>query len=127
MTKNNIRTSLDSLNVTDVYSLMLFALYKMSDIPEYSTLSELVYTMNRESLLNFLECFGGTTIRVPTIYELKLMVNALMLYQTVNIDHVSLEDAIKYIDESENLSVNDILKVYKDMCEVLKTYDFKRR
>ena len=125
MGKNNIKSSLDDLKVTDIYSLILFALYKMSNIPEYSTLSELVYLLDRESLFNFLECFGGTTLRVPTVKELKVVVNALLLYQFVQIEGTPLDQALKQI-EMKDFQLKDVLRVYNSVCSILEEYDFKR-
>lgn len=122
---NNIKTNLDELKVTDVYSLIMFALYKMSNIPEYSALSELVYVLDKDSLFNFLECFGGATIRVPTIKELKIVINALLLYQFVNLEGKEMEQAIQDIDMHE-FKLRDILSVYNDVCNILKNYTFKR-
>ena len=48
--KSNIQASLDNLNMVDIYSMMLFALYKLNNVPEYSTLSELVYILDKDSL-----------------------------------------------------------------------------
>lgn len=125
MNKNNIRDSLENFRVVDVYSFILFALYKMSDLPEYATLSELVYTMDRKSLFNFLECFGGTTIRVPTTRELKLVVNALLVYKLVNIEGKDLNAVIRTLD-TQGFQISDILNVYKDISELLKDYTFTR-
>ena len=55
--KNNIKTKLEELKATDIYSMMLFALYKIKDIPEYSTLSGLVYILNKESTRGGCICF----------------------------------------------------------------------
>lgn len=122
---NNIKSSLDELKVTDVYSLILFALYKMRDIPEYATLSELVYTMDKDSLFNFLECFGGTTIRVPTVKELKVVVNALLLYELVNMEGIMMEEALKQIT-MKDFQIKDVLSVYSEISKILENYDFKR-
>lgn len=126
MGKNNIKDNLEQFKEVDVYSFILFALYKMSDLPEYSTLSELVYTMDRKSLFNFLECFGGTTIRVPTTRELKLVVNALLVYELVNIDKKDLNIVIRELD-TQGFQISDILNVYRAICDLLKDYTFTRK
>ena len=84
----NINKELNNLKSTNIYSLMLFAMYKLINIPEYSTLSELVYILNKDDFLNLCEYFGGTTIKIPTIHELKSLTYALLLYQYVNIDNI---------------------------------------
>ena len=35
--RNSIKKSLDSLRLSDIYSLMLFICYKIQDIPDYAT------------------------------------------------------------------------------------------
>ena len=125
MSKNNIQSSLEALSSTDVYSLIMFALYKMKDITEYSTLSELVYLLDKDSLFNLLECFGGTTIRIPTVKELKVVVNALLLHQLVNIEMKSMQDAFEMLDTKE-FHYNDILETYEKICSILANYNFKR-
>ena len=54
-----VRTALDSLDKDDIYSLMLFALYKLRDMPEYLALSELCYVLDGSNLPKFLTYFGG--------------------------------------------------------------------
>ena len=41
--KSKIRATLDTMHLSDIYSLMLFVMYKVQDIPEYAVLSELCY------------------------------------------------------------------------------------
>lgn len=122
---NNIKDSLDKLKTTDIYTMILFALYKMTDIPEYSTLSELVYVLDKDSFFNFLECFGGTTIRVPTKKEFKIVLNALLLYQYVNIEERDMSDALKDIDVRE-FQLKDVKDTYVKLCSILSSYDFNR-
>ena len=76
-----IKEEVNKLKSQDIYSLMLFALFKLKDVPEYSSLSELVYILDKDSLLKLCEYFGGMTIKIPTIKELESMVYLLLLYQ----------------------------------------------
>ena len=46
-----IKEELNNLKTTDLFSLLLFVLYKIRDIEEYSTISELAYILDKESLL----------------------------------------------------------------------------
>ena len=64
----------------DIYSLCLFVLYKLTDIPEYTTLSELSYILDKDNMLKFCQYFGGSVIRVPTISELESTMSLLLLY-----------------------------------------------
>lgn len=114
---------LNNLKETDTYSLVLFALYKLIDIPEYSALSELIYVLDKNNLLNLCEFFGGTTIRIPTIEELQNLVQALMLYQSVNIDKLEYDEAVESLG-IESCELRDIKKSYKHICDVLENYSF---
>ena len=75
-----IKTEIAKLKEMDVYSLMLFALYKIKDIPEFSTLSEMAYVLDKDNLLKLCEYFGGLTIKIPTVEELQSIIYALVLY-----------------------------------------------
>ena len=121
----SIKTNVEKLNTTDIYSLMLFALFKMRDIKEYSTLSELVYILDRKNLNNFLECFGGMTITVPTKGELQILINSLLLYQLVDIENNDYQESLKSLD-IKNFAKKDIEVVYTKLKSILEQYDFNR-
>ena len=113
------------LKSVDIYSLILFALFKLRDIPEYSTLSELVYILDKDSLLKLCEYFGGLTLKIPTIEEIESLVYALLLYEYVNMENIPYEDACKIIGHSSK----DLRKVksdYSKLLKVLEAYDFTR-
>ena len=42
----NNKNNLNNLKETDVWSFILFALFKMREIPEYTSLSELIYILD---------------------------------------------------------------------------------
>ena len=116
--------SLNALNKTDVYSLMLFTLYKLKDTPEYSTLSELCYVLEGDNLTKFLSYFGGMTIKVPTLRDMRLLLQGLLLYQYVNIEEGDYTEALKaLVDE---FSEEEIQSIYEKIVEVTKNYDFRR-
>lgn len=123
--KSNIKPKLDELKSTDIYSMILFALYKLKEIPEYSTLSELVYILNKESLMNLLNYFGGLTITIPTQNELKVVVNALLLYQFIQLENKDINEAIKLLDIDESL-IKEVKLTYFKLSEILDKYDFRR-
>lgn len=124
--KNNILDSLNDLSQTDVYSLLLFALWKIREIPEYSTLSELSYILDNNSLLRFLDYYGGSTIKIPTKEEFRYLIEALTLYKYVNIEEVSFEEALNRLDVKE-LSIKEIKNYYQKLDTILTKYDFRRK
>lgn len=123
--KKETREKLNNLHTEDIYSLMLFALFKLKDVPEYSSISELAYLLDGKGLLNLLEYYGGTTIKVPTLNEFKVVIQSLLLYQYVNVEGIEYNQAIKLLDTS-TCSVKSIKDCYKDMVDILSDYEFRR-
>lgn len=122
---NNIKNNLKDLNSTDIYSLLLFALYKLKDVPEYSTLSNLAYILDKSTLEKFLRHFGGTTISVPHMRDLKLIANCLLLYELVNIEGNELNKSIDSLKINTEYNLAEIKKIYFSLCKVLSNYTFK--
>lgn len=116
--------SLNALNKTDVYSLMLFTLYKLQDTPEYSTLSELCYVLEGDNLTKFLSYFGGMTIKVPTLRDMRLLLQGLLLYQYVNIEEGDYKEALKAL--ADEFTEEEIETIYEKIVDVTKNYDFRR-
>ena len=113
----NIRDEVNNLNTPDIYSLMFFVLYKSTDIKEYSSLSQLAFILDKDSLLKLCEFYGGLTIKIPTINELETILKGLLLYQQVHLENKNIDDIIdKYDKES--------IEYYKQIKEILKDYSF---
>lgn len=106
--------------------MILFALYKLIDIPEYSALSELAYVLDRKNLLNLCEYFGGITIRIPTVDELTELTDVLLLYQYVKIDKRDYDEAVNEIGYKSS-SLRTLKKNYNKICDILDNYTFKSR
>lgn len=118
-----IRDALSKLTKPDIYSLMLFVLFKLKDTNEYSSLSQLSYILDKDSLLKLCEFYGGTSIAIPTIEDLEAVFNALLLYQEVNIEK---QDFDKMIDKRDlqRPEKRKLLDCYDVVVDVLKNYDF---
>ena len=123
---SSIKTDISSLKEQDTYSLMLFCLYKLSNIPEYSSLSELIYVLDRENFLGLCEYFGGQTITIPTIKQLESLMYSLLLYQYVHVDHMDYDKALEIIGHKSN-ELREVKTNYKKLCEILKEYNIKSR
>lgn len=118
-----MKNDISKLNERDVYSLLLFALFKMKDIKEYSTLSELAYILDMDNLLKLCQYYGGLTIKIPTVNELESMLFALMLYQLTHINGKSFPVALKQI-EKKTTQLNQVKKNYSLLCQILSEYTF---
>lgn len=117
----SIKSELNKLKTVDVYSLLLFVLYKIKDIDEYSTLSELAYVLDKDNLLNLCEYFGGLTIKIPTIDELESVINSLLLYQYIDIDGYTYKEAVKKIG-FDSSQLRQIKKDYNKVVSILSDY-----
>lgn len=113
-----IRDKLNNLKQDDVYSLMLFCLFKMTENKNYASLCELIYVIDKDNLLNLCEFFGGTTITIPTIKQLEELVNGLLLYDKLNIENKSYEESIESIKNAD-CDMDSVKKVYETLCECL--------
>ena len=121
-----IREELTKLKDVDIYSLILFVLFKARNVPERASLSELVYVLDKDNLLKLCEYFGGQTITIPTITELEELVYSLVLYQYVDIDGMPYEEAIKIIGH-KRVELRTVKSNYTKLKQVLDTYRFTPR
>ena len=119
-----IKQEVLNLKQTDIYSLLLFVLFKLRDVPEYSTLSELAYVLNKDNLLKLCEYFGGLTIKIPTIDELESMVYSLTLYQYINIENKSMQEALKLIGKPANVDITTVKNDYLKIVEIMQDFSF---
>lgn len=122
----SIRTDLLNLKEDDMWSVVLFVLFKLGDDPQYSSLSELVYLLPKESVLSLFKYYGGMTIKIPTLEELEDVLLAILLYKNTKIDG---ED---YQSSAKKLSMNacrqhTVKEIYDTLCKVLQEYEFKPR
>lgn len=121
---SSLRKDLDNLKMTDTFSLILFVLYKLRDVEEYSAISELAYILDKDSLLSLCEYFGGVTIKIPTVNELESIINSLLMYQYVNLDGIPYDEAVRKIG-FESHQLRKIKKDYSKICSILEEYSLK--
>lgn len=120
------KKSLDSLHLSDIYSLMLFLLYKVQDIPEYKTVSEICYLLDGSNLNRLMTYFAGKTITFPTEEEMSVVSGALLLYQYVNIDGEQLQDALMKLDCISSKQQKDTVDLYIKLISIMKQYNIDR-
>lgn len=119
MTKrNNIVDSLNKLKEEDVYGKILMILYKLKDDEKYSTLSSLIWALDKNNLLNFLTIFEGIELKVPKLNDLKTIVGALQVYQLVQFEAKDLDTALKEVMTKE-LSQDELKDTYFRVCHIL--------
>ena len=124
--KTNLRSNLDQLHLSDIYSLMLFILYKVQDVPEYAVLSELCYLLDGANLTRLLTFFAGKTITIPSEEEFSILTNALLLYQYINIDKesfIAAQDKLKDVTPKQKEKITEL---YLKIIPILNTYNINR-
>lgn len=125
MPKSNIIKALEELDKKDIYSLILFILYRLKEIPEYSTLSELVYILDNENFIKLINYYGGKTIRIPKVDELSTILNALLVYEREQNTDLPLSDIFKDIGINKK-EIPEIMKILQLIPQLMSDYDFKR-
>lgn len=121
-----ITESIKKLSTRDIYSILLFVLFKTTELPEQSTLSELAHILDQQSLLKLCEYFGGTTIKIPTIEDLEILTYCLLVYNDVEIEKQDLNVVLSKLPVESNL-LKKIRAQYIDMRKVLDEYEFVER
>ncbi len=124
--RTSIKGSLNNLHLSDIYSLMLFILYKVQDIPEYAVTSELCYLLDGANLTRLLTYFAGRTITIPTEEEFANMSNALLMYQYINIEGKSLTEAQSKLENVTPKQKEKILDLYLKILPVMSQYNIDR-
>ena len=126
MKTNTIRESLNTLQISDIYSLMFFILYRIQDVPEYATMSELCYLLDGSNVSRLLTYFAGQTIKIPDESEICVLANALLMYKYVNVDGMSLAGASDKLEDITAKQRDEILKLYLKIIPIMKDYNIDR-
>lgn len=124
--RTSIKSSLNSLHLSDIYSLILFILYKVQDIPEYAVVSELCYLLDGANLTRLLTYFAGRTITIPTEEEFANMSSALLLYQYINVEGKSLVEAQSKLNNATAKQKEKITELYLKILPVMAQYNIDR-
>lgn len=123
--KGNIIKALEELDKKDIYSLILFCLYKLKNNPKYSTLSELVYILDNENFIKFINYYGGQTITVPTITDLNSILTSLLVLEDLENNESNIDAVLKKLDVKPS-EKSKIIETVGALRELLVDYDFKR-
>lgn len=124
--KANVRKNLNNLQLSDIYSLMFFLLYKMQEVPEYATLSEICYLLDGNNLNRLIAYFAGRTIKIPSEKEIAILTNALLLYQYINLEGDSFVQAQSKIKNVTPKQQEEITKLYLKILPIIGQYNIDR-
>ena len=126
MKTNSIKQNLNNLHLSDIYSLMLFVMYKLQDVPDYAALSELCYLLDGSNLTRLLTYFAGRTIQVPTNEEFANMSKAMLMYQYINIDGHTLVEAQSRLENVTAKQKDEITELYLKILPIMRQYNVDR-
>jgi hypothetical protein len=124
--RTSIKQNLNNLHLSDIYSLMLFILYKLQDVSDYAVLSELCYLLDGANLTRLLTYFSGKTLKIPTQEEFANLSKALLLYQYINLDGNSLTEAQSKLEDVTPKQRDKITELYLQIIPVMKQYNIDR-
>ena len=124
--KTSIKANLDTLHLSDVYSLMLFVLYKVQDIPEYAILRELCYLLDGSNLNRLFTYFAGQTVTFPTKEEMSILTNALLLYQYVQVDGLTYPEGEAKLEGLKASEKKKVLDLYLKLLPIMANYNIDR-
>ena len=117
----NVRQSLDKLSKKDIYSLLMFVLFKANEVPELAVLSQLIYLLDEDNFIKLIKYFGGQKIVVPTLNEVRELIYTLICYKSIDIDNISFEETLKLIPDDLKES---ILAKYDKIKSIMLEYSF---
>lgn len=123
--KSSLKADYNKLHLSDIYSLMLFALFKIQDIPEYATLSELCYLLDGNNMTRLLTYFAGKTVTFPTSKEMATLTNAMLMYQYINIDGHTFTEAQSRLEATKKQK-DEASELYLKLLPIMKQYNIDR-
>lgn len=124
--KTSIKQNLNSLHLSDIYSLMLFILFKVQEIPEYAVTSELCYLLDGANMTRLLTYFAGKTVTFPTEAEMAAVTHALLMYQYINIDGDTFTVAQNKLGDLTNREKDKATELYVQILPIMKQYNIDR-
>ena len=124
--KTNIKKNLNSLHLSDIYSLMLFILFKVQEIPEYAVVSELCYLLDGANMTRLLTYFAGRTVTFPTEAEMSIVTNALLMDQYINIDGDTFTAAQNKLENLTKKQKDAVTELYVQLLPIMKQYNIDR-
>ena len=124
--RTNIKKNLNNLHLSDIYSLMLFILFKVQEIPEYAVTSELCYLLDGANMTRLLTYFAGRTVTFPTESEMTVVTNALLMYQYINIDGETFTTAQNKLGKLTKKEKDEVTDLYVKIIPIMKQYNIDR-
>ena len=124
--KSSTKKDINNLHLSDIYSLMLFVLFKVQEVPEYAVTSELCYLLDGANMTRLLTYFAGKTVKFPTEADLAVVTNALLMYQYINLDGDTFVVAQNKLGKLSKREMDKVTDLYVQLLPVMKQYNIDR-
>lgn len=118
-----IKSNIHTLTEKNIYSLLLFTLYKLLNDEEYSELSRLVYLLSKDDFYKLCHFYGGKTIKIPTVEQLNLLLDAMQIWNDVTFEGSDVTSSIR----SNKFNAKEVIPVYNRLCDAIKEFEFIER
>ena len=112
--------NLSKLTESDILNIVLYGIYRLTQDPKYSTLGELIYTLDKDNLYKLCSEFGGIVIKIPTLEELRNAMKAFLIYQEVH-EGKSFAAVCEELDVTSS-ERKDVLEMFGVISEILDGY-----
>lgn len=119
--ETSVKSALDKLSNKDIYSLLMFVLFKVNEVPELAVLSQLIYLLDEDSFIKLLKYFGGQKIVIPTINDLRVLIHSLVMYKSIELDGLDFNSSFNNIPDELK---EDVLYKYESIKNIMSEYSF---
>ena len=116
-----ITKDLNLLKDEDLITILLYCLYRFKDDSDYSTLAELAFTVDKDSMYNLCATFGGTTLKIPTLDEYKTVAKVMLVFDFMNSDGLNFADSCD--KAGLDCTNSEVIRLYEIMKEVINLYE----
>ena len=122
----NINELVSNLTKADICSALCTLLYELKDVPEYSTLSELYFILDKKSIDKLMTYYEGQTVRFPTKQEVAELTQVLRLFNNYEIEKMPWKEAVLAagFDSSKGKAAKNKLDKLK---KVIESYNYGNR
>lgn len=114
MMNKELNTKLEMLNEEDFINSILYMIYKVTDNPKYSVISELIYTLGKDQLFKLCSVLGGCEIKIPTLLELRMFTGALYIYYAIKCNNSTFDAAFNELNLPQTMR-RDIAELYREI------------
>lgn len=120
--KNDFETLKSLTNSSDIYylSLLMLSTYKKSN---YKQIPELALILDQKNFLDFIDVYGGKTIKVPTKKEVLRYTKIIGIVYYTQICGLSYSEAVKLCGGAHNDNLYNDIQRFKKLLKNINLED----